>query len=180
MHRDDRYFVTTICIDTADPLYRDSHETICITILEKDQSKHIFFLTRLMEIIWYRLGKVGQSHVSVQPAAVVVVGTPSTGVAGCVRYFWSQMSVFMLLTASLWHLTVLRYVSRYVSYRDLCIEIRIVSWGTCIVTPLWKNSDFCYFPLFKACLVPTSSGQVLFPADTTRVIAYSVLDLSHS
>ena len=89
-----RYFVTKICIDTADPLYRDSHEIICITILENDQSKHIFFLTRLMEIIWYRLGKVGQSHVSVQPAAVVVVGTPSTGVAGCMRFFWSKVSLF--------------------------------------------------------------------------------------
>ena len=111
-----RYFVTTICIDTADPLYRDSHEIICITILEKDQSKHIFFLTWLMEIIWYRLGKVGQSHVSVQPAAVVVVGTPSTGVAGCMRFFWSKVSLFSCY-------------SRRPSGILLCFEIRIVSWS---------------------------------------------------
>ena len=41
----------------------------------------------------------------------------------------------MLLMTSLWHLTVFRYISRYVLYRDLCIEIRIVSWGTHIITP---------------------------------------------
>ena len=128
------YFVTTICIDTADPLYRDSHETICITILEKDQSKHIFFLTRLKEIIWYRLGKVGQSHVSVQPAAVVVVGTPSTGVAGCVRYFWSQVSLFscysrrpsgILLCLDTYQDTycIATSVSRYVLYRETPVSL---------------------------------------------------------
>ena len=35
-----------------------------------------------------------------------------------------------------------RYVSRYVLYRDLCIEIRIVSWGTCIVTPLTRGCPY--------------------------------------
>ena len=42
----------------------------------------------------------------------------------------------MVLMTSLWHVTVFRYVSRYVLYRDLCIEILIVSWGTRIITPL--------------------------------------------
>ena len=54
----------------------------------------------------------------------------------CTVLLITGVSAFMLLMMSLWHLIEFRYLSRYVLYRDLCIEIRIVSWGTCIVIPL--------------------------------------------
>ena len=50
------------------------------------------------------------------------------------------ISTFMLLKMSFWHFTVLRYVL----YRDLCIEIRMVSWGTCIITSpdnIWNTFE---------------------------------------
>ena len=60
----------------------------------------------------------------------------------CAVLLITDVSAFMLLMTSLWHLTMFRYVSRYVLYRDLCIEIWIVSWGTCIVTPLTRGCPY--------------------------------------
>ena len=48
-----------------------------------------------------------------------------------------------------WHLIKFRYISRYVLYRDLCIEIRIISWGTRIVTPLWTNDYLGLYSLSR-------------------------------
>ena len=104
---------------------------------------HTFFLIRLTEILWYnssksRFGSTSSScsskysiHWSSRLCTVLLI----TGVS----------DVMLLMT--LWHLTVFTYVSRYVLYRDLCIEIRIVSWGTRIITPriinitVYKNFD---------------------------------------
>ena len=128
-----RYFATTIRIDTADLVYRHSLEIICTGILEKDESKCILFLIRLMEILWYNSAK--SRFVSTSGSCS---SRYSTGVAGyvCMVLLITGVSAFMLLTTSLSHLTVFRYVSRYVSYRNLCIEIRIVSLGARIITPL--------------------------------------------
>ena len=46
-----RYFITTICIDMVVTMYHGSHETICTSILEKHESKHIIFVIILMEIL---------------------------------------------------------------------------------------------------------------------------------
>ena len=43
---------------------------------------------------WWKYSDITQqSHDMVQPAAVVIVGTPSTGVASCVQCSWSQVSL---------------------------------------------------------------------------------------
>ena len=128
-----RYFVTMIRIDMADPMYRDSHETMCTGILENDWSKHIL----LIWSDWWKYTDITQwSH----------VGSTSGSCSSRYSIYWSSrlcavllftgVSAFMLLMMPLWHLTVFRCVSRYVLYRDLCIEILIVLWSTHIVTPL--------------------------------------------
>ena len=87
---------------------------------------------------WWKYSDITQqSHVLVQPAAVVVVMySIHWSSRSCALLLIAGVSAFMLLMMSLWNLTMFRYVSRYVLYHDLCIEIRIVSWGTRIVTPL--------------------------------------------
>ena len=74
-----RYSVIMIRIDTAYPVYRESYDTICTDILEKGESNktHTFFWSDLWKYSDINL----QSHVLLQPATIVVVGTPSTGVA---------------------------------------------------------------------------------------------------
>ena len=106
----------------------DTHKTIYPSTLEKDQRKHMLFI-RMMEIFWH---DNWHSYVLVQPTAVAV-GTPSLGVKGGGQCSWSQGAPF---TMSLWHLTLLRYMSRYVSYHNLHIKIPIILWGLCILTSL--------------------------------------------
>ena len=55
--------------------------------LKKMKQNTYFFLIRLMEILWYNW----QSHALVQPVAVIVVGTPSIGVASCAQCSWSRV-----------------------------------------------------------------------------------------
>ena len=118
---------TPAAIDITDCAYSGSHETICTSILrKKDQSKHILFLIRWMKIVWYN---TQQSHVFIQPLAVIIIGSPSTRAVGHVWCSWSQVSPVMLLMTSFWHLTMLRYVSWYVSYRDIYIAIWTLGFG---------------------------------------------------
>ena len=91
-----------------------------------------FFLIRLMEILWYNSAKSRFGSTSGSCSSMYSIHWSSRL---CALFLIAGVSAFMLLMTSLWHLTVFRYVSRYVLYRDLCIEIRIVSWGTRIVTP---------------------------------------------
>ena len=112
---------------------------------------------------------------------ILEVGSPATSGSCSSRYsiHWSSrlcavllitgVSVFMLLMASLWHLTVLRYVSRYISYCDLCIEIRIVSWGTRIITPLnfiWVIDKFISWGVtyIRGLTVSCVHNRVCYPA----------------
>ena len=90
-----QYFISTMSIDMADLVYHDSHETIYTGILEKDESKHTLFWSDW----WWKCSDITlQSHILVQPVAVVVVGATSTGVAGCARCFWSQVSLLSCYT----------------------------------------------------------------------------------
>ena len=126
-----RYFVTTIYIDTADPVYRCPLETICTDIVEKFESKHIGFFwsdwCKYSDITW-------QSHVLFQLAAVVVVGTPFTGVAGCAQCSWSQVSLLscysrcpsgiLLCLDMYWDMyRIATSVSRYESYCEAPVSL---------------------------------------------------------
>ena len=83
---------------------------LCTSILEKDQSKHFFFFNRLMEysdITW-------QSHILFPPAAVItIIYSIHWNSRLCMMVLMSKVSTFMILMTSLWHFTMLRYVSRY-------------------------------------------------------------------
>ena len=57
----------------------------------------------------------------------------------CAVLLIAGVSAFVILMMSFWHLTVRRYVLRYVLYHNLYIEIRIILWGTHIVTPLFLS-----------------------------------------
>ena len=118
-----RYFATTTCIHTADPVYRDSHETVCTGILEKDKSKHILFSDQIDGNTQYSTSSSCSSRYNICWSSKLCAALLITGV-----------SAFMLLMTSLWHLIVFRYVL----YHKLFIKIWIVAWGTRIVTPLLR------------------------------------------
>ena len=86
-----RYFVTTICINTADPInvarftWNYMHRYSWKGLIRRD--------TSFWSDCWKYPDITQQSHVMIQPAAVVVVSTPSTGVAGFARCSWSQVSL---------------------------------------------------------------------------------------
>ena len=72
-----------------------------------------------------------QSHILVQPAAVAVVGlvTPSTGVAGCARCSWSQVS---LLSCYSWcHSGILLS----------CILLSLDTYRDIVLWPLYMYRD---------------------------------------
>ena len=74
----------------------------------------------------------------------------------CAVLLITGVSAFKLLMMFLLHVTVFRYVSRYILYRDLCIEIRIVSWGTLFVTPLLFTSwivSIIFIYQFALCII---------------------------
>ena len=62
----------------------------------------------------------------------------------CTVLLITGASAFMLLTTSLWHLTVFRYILRNVSCRNLYIKILIILWGTRIITPLLCYNTICF------------------------------------
>ena len=84
---------------------------------------------------WWKYSDITQqSHDMVQPAAVVIVGTPSTRVAGCVQCSWSQVSLLscyswrpsgMLMCLDTFRDTycIVTSVSRYESYRGAPISL---------------------------------------------------------
>ena len=96
---------------------------------------HRYYWTGLIETHtffwsdWWKYSNISQqSHILVQASAVVVAGTPSTGVAGCTRCSWSQVSLLsyytwrpsgILLCLDTYRNTycIVTSVSRYESYR---------------------------------------------------------------
>ena len=151
----------------ADPVYCSSHETVCTGMIEKDESQNIlYFLIRfrsqsqLTEILWDWYYEVK-----------TYFGSSSGSCSSSYSIHWSSrlctvllitgVSAFMLLIKSFWYLTVLRYVSRCISYCDLCIEIRIVSWGTRIVTPLVEELATCISSTLAAMRLAAKDKYIL-------------------
>ena len=88
---------------------------------------------------WWKYSDITQQHhVLVEPSTVLVVGTPSTGVAGCARCSWSQVC---LLPCYSW----------YPSGILLCLDTYRDTY--CIVT-LYRNTNrivrhpYCYTPTY--------------------------------
>ena len=99
-------------------------------------------------------GNTQQSHVLIQPAAVLVVGTPSTGVAGCVWCFWSQVSLFSCYSRHpfgnlLWldsyqdTYRIATSVSRYESYCETPVSLHPLCF---IATMFFCRAHGCYLP----------------------------------
>ena len=129
-----------IHIEMPDTGYCNSHETICTGILEKNEWNTYFFMIRLIEILWYSSTKSNFASASSSCSTRYSI------------HWRSRLCAVLLITGvsafiNLWHpsgilSTLFRYLSRYVTYHDLFIEMQIVSWDTHIVTPLlllqWK------------------------------------------
>ena len=131
-----------------------------------------FFLIRLMEILWYNSAKLRFGSTSGSCRSRYSIQWSSRL---CAVLLITGFSAFMLLITSLWHHAVLRYISRYISYRDLCIEIRIVLWGTRIITPL-MNRDSLYIDtavLRQSILYNGNSST----DDATSILYFTVLML---
>ena len=138
------YFVTTICIDTADPMYHDSHETILV-FLKRINQNTCFFLIRLMEILWYNSSKLR-------------FGSTSGSCSSRYSIHWSsRLCAGLLITCR----CLCFHATHYVPLTCYCvskrIEIRIVSW------PLYRDTNrivrhpYRYTPnvdlVYKDCLV---------------------------
>ena len=98
---------------------------------------------------WKYCDTTQQSHVLVQPAAVVVVVTPSTGVAGCALCYWSQVSLLscyswrpsgMLLCLDTYRDTycIVTSVSRYESYREAPVSLHPYTFYECLTSPQYS------------------------------------------
>ena len=109
-----------------------------------------------MEILWYNSGKSRFGSTSGRCSSSYSIHWSSRL---CAVLLITGVPAFMLLMTSLWHVTVFRYVSRYVLYRNLCIEIRILSWGTRIVTPLLTIRDTRVFYVVDVCVLNRGRGN---------------------
>ena len=108
-----------------------------------------------------------QSHVLVQPAAVVVVVTPSTGVAGCAQCSWSQVSLLscyswcpsgMLLCLDTYRdrYCIVTSVSRYELFREAPVSLHPYSDVCCLSCCVC--SDVCCLSCFTGGQTHPSSG----------------------